>query len=254
MASLTAAFEILDSEYYEESFEIALPEKITLVIRSAPKQRPVLRADPNKLSNDQCIVIVGGTDSNLILDGLLIDETLSITMKVGNMGLLGINHCTLVPTKKASVELLGNIKLQVVFQRSICGKIVIKESQAELILMDTIVDGNVGRPGQGDDNNAIECYQARIENCTIFGKVEVNLLTLATNSIFTERVISRRRQEGCVRFSYIPRGSKLPICYHCITDLSDTPDNTNKLIIPLRYTSENYGDPGYAQASQGHRI
>ena len=202
------AFEILDSEFYEESFELELPEKITLVIRSVPKQRPVLRADPNKLSNEQCIVIAGCTDSNLILDGLLIDEALSINMKDGNIGLLAINHCTLVPTKKASLELLGNKNLQVVFQRSICGKIVIKESQAELILMDTIVDGNVGKIGYDDDNYAIQCDQARIENCTIFGKVDVNLLTSATNSIFTEQVISRRRQEGCVRFSYITKDSK----------------------------------------------
>lgn len=242
-----SAFEILDSEFYEESFELTLPENVILIIRSAPKQRPVLRADPNKLSKKQSLEIIGGKDSAVILDGLLIDDTLNINMKVGNLGILGINHCTLVPTEKPSIELTGNNNSQVVLQWSICGKIVISKSESKLILMDTIIDGNTSRQANRNDNSlSIKCYQASVERCTIFGRVEVDMLNFASNSIFTDGIISQRRQEGCVRFSYVSNNSKVPKCYNCIPNISITKNKSNTMGFPL-FTSYNYGDPGYVQ-------
>ncbi len=82
---------------------------------------------------------------------------------------------------------------------------------------DSIVDGKVANQTSNNDDDggndvngkATECFKAVIENSTIFGEVNVSILELASNTIFTEKVGAERRQHGCVRFSYIPNGSEV---------------------------------------------
>ena len=80
-------------------------------------------------------------------------------------------------------------------------------------------------------------------------------MELASNSIFiadsieseswTAPVIAQRLQQGCVRFSYFPRGSKLPLPYHC--QPSGTVDAER--VRPI-FTSLDFGDAGYGQLSK----
>ena len=44
-------------------------------------------------------------------------------------------------------------------------------------------------------------------------------IQLAENSIFLGKVHVARRQTGCMRFSYVPLGSRTPKRYHCQPDL-----------------------------------
>jgi hypothetical protein len=37
----------------------------------------------------------------------------------------------------------------------------------------------------------------------------------ATNCIFNETVVAKRRQEGCIRFSFVPANSTAPRLYRC---------------------------------------
>jgi hypothetical protein len=53
---------------------------------------------------------------------------------------------------------------------------------------------------------------------TIFGDVHVQQLPLASEVIFAAVVRSRRRQSGCVRFSFVPEGSVTPRRYRCQPD------------------------------------
>jgi hypothetical protein len=53
---------------------------------------------------------------------------------------------------------------------------------------------------------------------TIFGEVHVQQLPLASEVIFTAVVRSQRRQNGCVRFSFVPEGSVTPRRYRCQPD------------------------------------
>lgn len=53
---------------------------------------------------------------------------------------------------------------------------------------------------------------------TIFGDVHVQQLPLASEVIFTSVVTSQRRQNGCVRFSFVPEGSVTPRRYRCQPD------------------------------------
>ncbi|HEX7778012.1 MAG TPA: hypothetical protein VF424_02170, partial [Vicinamibacterales bacterium] len=68
------------------------------------------------------------------------------------------------------------------------------------------------------------------ENATVVGKVNTARLELASNTIFFARlaetdpwahpVHSDQNQQGCVRFSFVPRGSVVPRRYRCQPDLA----------------------------------
>lgn len=107
------------------------------------------------------------------------------------------------------------------------------QSDARIKLNDSIVDGkgNVA---------AVQAHRASIENSTVFGKTMVDVMDLASNSIFSDLVNVSVRQQGCVRFSYIPRGSTTPQKYKC------QPEESKDNVTPS-FTSTTYGDPGYAQ-------
>jgi hypothetical protein len=53
---------------------------------------------------------------------------------------------------------------------------------------------------------------------TILGQVHVQQLPLASEVIFTSVVVSQRRQNGCLRFSFVPEGSVTPRRYRCQPD------------------------------------
>jgi hypothetical protein len=92
-----------------------------------------------------------------------------------------------------------------------------------------------------------------LEDVTILGESHFREITLASNVIFQEIAHADRRQTGCVRFSYITPGSRMPRRYRCQPDLAleGISDAATKQIIKNRvrpaYTSIHYGDPGYAQ-------
>jgi hypothetical protein len=111
---------------------------------------------------------------------------------------------------------------------------VYSQSDAHLSAIDSIIDGK-------GDNEAIGAHSAKLENTTVFGKTRVNKLKLASNVLFTDVVASVVTQEGCVRFSYIPPSSKTPRRYMC------QPEEGKEKSVRPSFTSEVYGDPGYAQ-------
>jgi hypothetical protein len=85
--------------------------------------------------------------------------------------------------------------------------------------------------------------------CTVVGKVHAVLLSLVSDSIlwaalieadsWTTGLIADRKQEGCVRFSFLPTGAKTPRRYECIERAIAGPQ---PIFFALRY-----GRPGYAK-------
>jgi hypothetical protein len=88
-----------------------------------------------------------------------------------------------------------------------------------------------------------------IKNSTIVGKVYTRIMEMASNCIFvaggTDLVRAQRLQQGCVRFSYIPPGSRLPRPYHCQPSLPEIAHRVHPV-----FTSLKYGNPGYCQLSK----
>ncbi len=102
---------------------------------------------------------------------------------------------------------------------------------------------------------------------TIFGEVHVQQLPLATEVIFASIVRCTRRQNGCVRFSFVPEGSVTPRRYRCQPDfeIQQRTEDAERLSGPLSqadsdairddvrswlqpsFTDIHYGLPGYGQ-------
>ncbi len=94
-----------------------------------------------------------------------------------------------------------------------------------------------------------------LDGCTVIGKVRAALLELVSNSIIWAELTAAdsadtpplwksalwadRRQEGCVRFSYLPENAITPRQFQCITRARNVDQ-------PIFY-SVRYGDPDYAK-------
>jgi len=194
---------------------------------------------------------------DLILDGLLMEGKL--TVLTGNLGNLQLSNCTLVPSKGGLTVNAKNSQLKISVEYSISGKIKLNSPVRELMVNNSII-------GAGDGDAIIAANTATIlKMSTMLGSVEVNILE-AENSIFTDISLAERSQNGCVRFSFIPDGSKTPRRYKCQPELAiaerageltldtvaDLPaDEETRIINSVQpaFTSVLYGHHGYCQLS-----
>jgi hypothetical protein len=166
-----------------------------------------------------------------------------VTVLAGNLGSLHVTHATLVPDDGGLTVNTGagtgqqNQTLAITLQRSICGPLAIGDSPRLLRLTDSIVDGGGGV--------AITAGAAEIDSCTIFGTSAMRALE-ASNSIFTGEVTVARRQIGCVRFCYLPLGSRAPRRYRC-----QPQDAIAAQRVFPAFASATYGDPAYALQAIG---
>ena len=73
-------------------------------------------------------------------------------------------------------------------------------------------------------------------------------MDVASNTIFTDNVSVERTQHGCVRFCYIPKGSRIPAAYRSQPNKSKKGTSMSETIFPPpHFTSNRYGEAGYAQ-------
>jgi hypothetical protein len=150
---------------------------------------------------------------------------------------LRVLHCTLVPGRSVEQERalpptgpsivvtpsMGgvniNTALEVEIAFSIVGALTIPSHIAKLWLLDSIVDGvlaNGGAIGSAvSDATSTSGPPAHIERSTLFGTSRFLKLDMASESIFTGVVTVDQRQQGCVRFSFVRRGSATPQQYRC---------------------------------------
>lgn len=232
--------EITDSGRYEGTLDIDADEHVEL--RAADGRRPTL-----SLEDD--LEIEGGPDAEVTLNGLLISGG---ALKVsGDLRRLRLLHCTLVPgirlepngePEKGSepslkIEAEG---VEVEIDRCILGGIRI-EAGSEARITNSILDAtNASNMAYAAKNGP--GGRLRIENSTVIGSVHADVLELGSNTIFLGKVSARRKQEGCVRFSYLPLDSEVPRRHRC------HPENESEARrVRLQFTSLRYGDPGYCQ-------
>ena len=161
----------------------------------------------------------------LILNGILLEGTVAV--QPGNLGALALAHCTL-PPGTSTITTGINPGLALELTRVVCGDLTVGASVRSARLADTIVDGDVTAP------------ELLVEASTVFGSTSASTLH-ASNSIFAGQVTVARRQEGCVRFCYLPLDSEAPRRYHC--QPSDASAATR--VRPL-FASVRHGDPDYA--------
>jgi hypothetical protein len=137
---------------------------------------------------------------------------------------------------------------QVVIERCILGPIVAVEG-ATVSVGDSVIDASSadGVAFSGKENDVLVPGGAlTLNECTVIGRVHAMQLEIS-NSILLGAATARRRQEGCVRFSYVPEESLTPQKYRCQPAGSAVRPN---------FASLRFGDPGYAQlrATTGDEI
>jgi hypothetical protein len=206
-----------------------------------------------------------GARGRLTLDGLVISGgalRLAAFADVEPRELV-LRDCTLVPGLTLNGDgspvspgqpslIVEHSFAKVTLERCIVGPIH-AVTDAEVTLIDCIVDA--GAPDSvafaADDAGGAGA-ELTVAQCTVIGKVHTKLLKLASNTIFFAKLgpkpadkwiaplLVQRRQEGCVRFCYLPPDSITPRRFHCV------PNDAAPTALPL-FTSLRYGDPGYAQ-------
>jgi len=84
-----------------------------------------------------------------------------------------------------------------------------------------------------------------LNGCTIVGRVHASLLPLVSDSIFwaskaagaVSGLVADRKQQGCVRFSFLPIGAVTPRPYECVLQATAAPQPN--------FITTRYGQPGY---------
>ncbi len=256
------AVEIGNSGRYAERLRISVLAAARVELRAADHTRPAIA-----LSGE--MTITGENAAEVTLSGLVVSGgTLRVVETAGHGRLqrLRLVHCTLVPglaltpdgaaLQPAAPSLVVETADTVVeIDDCVVGALRVTDA-AHVTIADSIVDATTdsGVAYAGLDGKAGGAALT-IENSTVIGKVHAAALEHVSNVLFFARqvagdgftgpVVSDRRQGGCVRFSFVPVGARVPRRYRC----QPASDADAVLVTPV-FTSTRYGDPGYCQLSE----
>ena len=212
------------------------------------------------------------------LSGLLVEGAITVTSALGKLRLV---HATLVPgltidapaPSQTPPSIVVNsttaaLDCEIIF--SVCGPLKIPAVDGSRVwVLDSIVDGAGSPSATGAGGIADPAPQAWIERSTLVGPAHFWQILSATEALFTGAVTTDHRQQGCVRYSFVPDGSSTPRRYRCQPDLeiaaeiaSATPaggsltsaevqtihNSVAAWLLPA-FTDSRYGQPAYLQLS-----
>jgi hypothetical protein len=278
---LTAIITVLDNSTYQESLSIDLSDNQKLILQAGNKCRPVIRflnknnSDVGNNLNVLSNLIISGNDninSKIILNGFVIEG--GIKFNSNSIGYFELLHCTLIPGGKLNEQgepedkdfksitvKSENVHLEIKIDKSITGPLKIPDDIKKLVIQDSIIDAMtytqndnglapyaISSPNKSRKND-VYGPSTHIERSTIIGKITIKELQLASEVIFSDPLNVKRRQEGCVRFSYVPQNSITPRRFKCQPDLAFSKCKDNKIyesLIP-KFSSFRYGEPDYCQ-------
>jgi hypothetical protein len=141
-----------------------------------------------------------------------------------------------------------------------------KEEPCRIHICDSIVDAtSTDRVAVGAPEKLCAHAVLDIRRTTVLGQVQTHAIELGENDIFMGLVRACRRQMGCMRFCYVPPGSRTPRRYECQPDLvenavlalvkkeglsSSEKDSllaSERLRVEPEFNSTRYGAPTYCQ-------
>ncbi|NRR29681.1 hypothetical protein HSX11_05740 [Oxalobacteraceae bacterium] len=208
-----------------------------LALEAGPRHRPVLHGD---------LAFKGNASSRLSLSGIVLDGSLRLD---GPLREVNLRHCTLVPGRGGIVHTAaGASDLRLILRRCVCGPLKVQHSIGLVRLDDCIVDAGGAMPPNA---LALPDTLLELDHCTVIGNTQAAELA-AGNSIFTGKLDIAHRQQGCVRFCYVPRNSATPRRYRCQPDMvmheltGALADKEAIRVIPS-FTATSFSDPAYMQ-------
>ena len=250
--------EVRGNGRFAETLGVTAAAGVQRELRAADGVRPTI-----VLGGD--LVITVADDADVTLNGLLITGGALRVAAASGRGHVRIRHCTLVPGIALDVDgmpiqpaapslIIESDSVTVEIEQSIIGAVRAHED-ATVRITDSIVDATTPT---GVAYAALDANSAggviEIVASTVIGKVHARILELVSNSIIAARLATGdtwtyplwadRRQEGCVRFSYVPPGSRTPRRHQC------QPSNAaDALRVQPQFTADRYGEPAYCQLS-----
>jgi hypothetical protein len=274
-ANGAAAVEIVNSEIYPQAGTLTLaadvPAGCTIELRARNDTRPTLLLD-------DAIEVVGAAGSTFALNGLIIAASAVMVPaspspvalvhvpakqpdgSTNQLETLDVRHCTLVPGWSVTTDgtpqfgaapalVAEAAGTTVSAKKSILGAVRAGEF-VTVSAFDSIIDAtDPTNVACADLDGVSGIGTLTLDGCTVVGKVHAVLLRLVSNSIlwagrlagdaWTTGLIADRKQEGCVRFSFLPAGAKTPRRFECIERAIAGPQ---PIFFALRY-----GRPGYAK-------
>jgi hypothetical protein len=296
-----AVIEITDSGAYTERLDITLEPQQSLQIRAANRCRPVIRLLDYQAEVADVLRVTLKPSSQFTLDGLLImgrgvqiqnyeipeeieqkaiiAQSTPNTCAVSEAVRVNIRHTTLVPgwslhcdcdpkrPVEPSIEVF-NINGRIEIDHSIIGSIQVNQDEVQsdpipIVIRDSILDATSFETEALDAPGfPVAHTRLTILRSTVLGKIMVHSIDLAENTIFHGLVTTARRQQGCVRFCYVPPKSRTPQRYNCQPDLVEAaiskdlpaPEQTaarlreRDRVIP-QFNSTRYSTPTYCQLS-----
>jgi hypothetical protein len=252
---------------------IDLPKGTTLEIRGAAGARPtiVLDGEVSVSGDEDTTLILNG----LVLTAGDAMKPMSPTpaalvhmpvdrpnAKPNLLGSLTITDCTLVPGwslhhggkpryAESATLLIEPEDAQVSTTRSILGAVRAPEL-ATLTFSDSIIDAtDPTLVAYAALDNASGGGALTLTGCTVIGKVHASVLTLVSNSIlwgalaegdtapWVSALIADRKQQGCVRFSFLPYEAVIPRHFECVFRALAS--------VQPYFFSLRYGKPGYCK-------
>jgi hypothetical protein len=207
-----------------------------------------------------------GARGRLAINGLLLEG--SVIVAEGHLGELRIAHTTIVPRHGELLIEGENDDLRLDMSRSITGPVTLLPAIASVAITDCLVAAaDDGSPAIAIDAPGNE---VAIERTTVWGSVLARVID-ASNSIFMAPLTAERRQKGCIRFSFVPPGSRTARRHRCqpetavsallaaAREAAETAgttvspgeeaaltDSVRRRVVPA-FESERYGDPDFGQ-------
>jgi hypothetical protein len=188
------------------------------------------------------------TAGELILNGITIEG--QIRALGGNLGRLHVAHSTILGGTPALAVVAGNAGLQMILERVVSGPVAVTVAVDDIRILETIL---LGTPGLDAPASPVTVIRSTIVGDTSVLRIE------ASDSIFDGALVAARRQEGCVRFSWLGLGSDTPRRYRCQPDLAlaDAPNSEHDSIrarLAPPYTSVVDGHAAFGQLASSVAI
>lgn len=247
---------VLDNHRHDAGFtggdRIRIPEGSSLTIVAAGwPELPVTGGAPDEVGRRLGVVTADGLrpaisgdievrglsasdgliPGSFTLDGFLYDGTLTVSGGVERqLGRLVMRNITQAagevratgPRRLLAIEIAG----------SQLGPLLCSRQVSDMSIGTSVIDG------AGAATIIAVGAALHLEQVTVIGSVDVRTLD-ASNSLFVEPVTARLRQEGCVRYSYLPPGSVTARQYACLSSP------------PPVFVSNDRGTPAYALLAVG---
>ena len=278
--------ELCDSGLYVQPVKVEVGELETLELRAADGCRPTVVL-PERREDIDDMVVTCGTGSRVVVDGLMVSA--HPVRFSGDPAEVVVRDCTFVPgweldarceprhgaepslvltdlprrrrsrapepVDRPAVELRTTC---VEVDRSIIGSIVVQRDEVgaepvRLHVRGSVVDatspyGDAIAAPNGRRAHAV----ATVVDSTVIGRTQVHAMELGENSIFTSPMDVARRQIGCLRYCFVPPGSRTPRRHACQPDLALAPAGTTSsgtapAGLEPKFMTLRYGYPDYCR-------